>query len=131
MSSPNPPAPVLIPPPSSTPRPLPPIPHYLAAINAVGNSFAAAYPNHPLATFAKEEVQMEVDERALLLYQKEELREKMLVLYLDKLMLGTERARKVVKDRNWLKEQELSVVREYKTICTKLGQRPEVGYWFF
>ncbi|TGO53867.1 hypothetical protein BCON_0116g00110 [Botryotinia convoluta] len=96
MSSLNPRAPVFIP----SPRPLPPIPHHLAAANAAGHSFVAAYPDHPLATFAAEEVQMTVNDRALLLHQKEELREKLLVFHLDKFMLGTDGERRVVKSKN-------------------------------
>ncbi|TGO25072.1 hypothetical protein BPAE_0088g00240 [Botrytis paeoniae] len=120
-----------IPSPSFAPRPLPSIPRYLAAVNASGYAFFTAYPNHPLADFAAEEVRMVADERALLLYQKEELREKMLVFHLDKFLLGTDGERRAVKNKKWLKEQEESVVLEYKTICAKLGQRPEVARWFF
>ncbi|KAF7905104.1 uncharacterized protein EAF01_005625 [Botrytis porri] len=127
MSSLNPCAPVFIP----SPRPLPPIPHYLAAVNAAGYAFVAAYPRHPLADFAAEEVRTAVDERALLLHQKEELREKMLVFHLNKFLLGTEEERRVVKSKEWFKKQEVSIVLEYKTTCAKLGQRPEVGHWFF
>ncbi|TGO67760.1 hypothetical protein BOTNAR_0036g00370 [Botryotinia narcissicola] len=126
----NPRAPVLIP----TPRPLPPVPSPIAAINAAGYTFVAAYPNHPLAGFAAVEVQMAGNERALLLYQKEKLKEKMMVLHLEKLLLGTAEEKRALKCkgclkcRGCLKEQELSAVLEYKTICAKLGQRPEVGH---
>ncbi|KAF7940773.1 uncharacterized protein EAE97_006959 [Botrytis byssoidea] len=129
----NPRAPVFIPP----PRPLPPVPSSLAAINAAGYAFVAAYPNHPLAGFATVEVQMAGNERALLLYQKEKLKEKMIVLHLEMLLLGTAEEKRALKCKGCLKckrclkEQELSVVLEYKTICAKLGQRPEVSRWFF
>ncbi|TGO78029.1 hypothetical protein BELL_0082g00240 [Botrytis elliptica] len=127
MSSLNPRAPVFIP----SPRPLPPVPNHLAAVNAAGNSFVAAHPNHPLAKFAAEEVRIAGDERALLLDQKVKLRKSMLVFYFDKFFLGTDGQRRVVKSKEWLKKQQVSVVLEYKRICAKLGQRPEVGCWFF
>ncbi|TGO35758.1 hypothetical protein BHYA_0147g00230 [Botrytis hyacinthi] len=127
MSSLNPRAPVFIP----SPRPLPPVPSSLTAINAAGYAFVAAYPNHPLATFAAVEVQLAGNERALLLYQKDKLRERMMMFHLEKLMLGTTEEKRALKSKGCLKEQELSVVLEYKTICAKLGQRPEVGRWFF
>ncbi|CCD56612.1 hypothetical protein BofuT4_P144200.1 [Botrytis cinerea T4] len=144
MSSLNPRAPVFIPslhftsstpsagPLSSfTPRPLPPIPHHLAAANAAGYSFIAAYPNHPLAEFAAEEVQTAVDERALVLCQKDKLREKMLVSHLKRFLHDTGTGKEAVKGKKWVKSQEKGVVSEYKKICAKLGERPEVSRWFF
>ncbi|KAM0309251.1 hypothetical protein ACHAO8_009227 [Botrytis cinerea] len=144
MSSLNPRAPVFIPslhftsstpsagPLSSfAPRPLPPIPHHLAAANAAGYSFIAAYPNHPLAEFAAEEVQTAVDERALVLCQKDKLREKMLVSHLKRFLHDTGTGKEAVKGKKWVKSQEKGVVSEYKKICAKLGERPEVSRWFF
>ncbi|KAM0165347.1 hypothetical protein ACHAPG_000015 [Botrytis cinerea] len=144
MSSLNPRAPVFIPSlhftsstPSAgslssfTPRPLPPIPHHLAAANAAGYSFIAAYPNHPLAEFAAEEVQTAVDERALVLCQKDKLREKILVSHLKRFLHDTGTGKEAVKGKKWVKSQEKGVVSEYKKICAKLGERPEVSRWFF
>ncbi|KAM0133997.1 hypothetical protein ACHAP3_005713 [Botrytis cinerea] len=116
---------------SFTPRPLPPIPHHLAAANAAGYSFIAAYPNHPLAEFAAEEVQTAVDERALVLCQKDKLREKMLVSHLKRFLHDTGTGKEAVKGKKWVKSQEKGVVSEYKKICAKLGERPEVSRWFF
>ncbi|KAI9643040.1 hypothetical protein NHQ30_008775 [Ciborinia camelliae] len=106
---------------STAPAPAPPSPQYVEAVLAAGEAFIAANPGHPLQFFADLPIQTHQRERGYLLNYKNELKERMGNLNLEKHVRGA-------RERKAIKKEERVLLQDYKETCTMLGERPEVGH---
>lgn len=128
MSQSSPPrSPLPAPPTSPTSPPAsPPSPtrQEIDRIVAAGQAFMRANPNHPLQEYAGLPITISQRDREGLLKFKEELKARIGKLQLFKRVRGKEA-------REAIKKHGMELIREYKGACSFLGERPEVGDWFF